>query len=220
MNLPLAAGIRRIFMRQAALRLLLLVSVPGFSPALPVGAAAEETTSNLAVMQELARAIGRELASRIPGGDSVTVAAGFAPEALAWVVQGPVRQALAAHPARLVVGGAQYGVECSVTNLSVRYENSRRGWFLGGRQVDRIVDVALDGTVTDRRSGVITATGTFSRTSRDTVAVSAVPSLEDQGVSFTHASLPGESFFSWAAEPLIMIGAIGVSIYLLFHVRS
>ncbi len=206
-------------MALCALRSLLLAS----ALAAPFGRAAtaeEEPPSNLAVMQELARGIGRELASRIPGEDTVTVAAVFAPDALAWVVQGPIRQALTAHPARLVVSGAQYGIECSVTSLSVRYENSRRGWFLGGREVDRVVDVTLDGTVTDRRSGGVLSTGTFARKSRDTVAVSAIPSLEDAGVPFTHAPLPAESFFSWAAEPLIMIGAIGVSIYLLFHVRS
>ncbi len=197
-----------------------LASVLAF-PFVPRPATAgEEPATNLAVMQELARVIGRELAARIPGADTVTVAAAFAPDALAWVVDGPIRQALAARPARLVTVGAEYGIECSVTALDVRYENSRRGWFLGGREVDRIVGVTLDGTVTDRRSGAVTATAAFSRSSRDTVAVSAIPSLEDAGVPFTHAPLPGEPFFSWAAEPLIMIGAIAVSIYLLFHVRS
>jgi hypothetical protein len=182
--------------------------------------AAAQPVTNLAVMQELAASIGRQLAGRIGGQDTVTVSMAAAPEATAWVIQGPVRQALMARPAALVVRGAQYGVDCAVAALSVRYENSRRTWLFGTREVDRIVEVSLDCTVTDARAGGVLLAETIARSRRDTIDVSAIPALEEQGVSFTRGALPPEGFFSWAAEPLIMIGAIAVSVYLLFHVRS
>jgi hypothetical protein len=39
-------------------------------------------------------------------------------------------------------------------------------------------------------------------------------------VSVTQGTLPGEGFFSSLVEPLVMIGAIAVAVYLLFTVRS
>ncbi len=179
-----------------------------------------EPTTNITVMQGLARSIGVELAERIPGHDTVTVLLTAAPEATAWLVQGPIRQALAARPARLVTGEAQYGVECAVSGLRVQYENSRRSWLFGARSVDRVVEVSLDCTLTDRKAGSVLVTGSFVQSSRDTIEVSSIPFLEEGGIPFTHGSIPAEGFFSWAAEPLIMIGAIAVSVYLLFHVRS
>ncbi len=112
MNLPHAAGACRTAVVQRAFRNLFLASVLAMQGAAFPAAAGEEPLSNLAVMQELARGIGMELAARIPGADTVAVATAFAPEALAWVVQGPIRQALAARPARLVsrrAGGGPRG---------------------------------------------------------------------------------------------------------------
>jgi len=66
----------------------------------------------------------------------------------------------------------------------------------------------------------LAAMNEFREAMRDTIQVSQVPLLEDPNVPVTQGTLPAEGFFSSLAEPLIMIGAVAVAVYLLFTVRS
>src|ERR1043166_2546268 len=63
-------------------------------------------------------------------------------------------------------------------------------------------------------------TGSPSAQSADTVAVDEVQGLELAAAKTTHGELPSESFLDRVLEPVVIIGATGVSIYLFFHVRS
>ena len=207
---PPARGLRRL-----SWAVLVVLAVAGAAHA-----ADAEPASNLRLMQELARAEGRELASRIPAADSLTVNVTVAPEALAWIVRGPLLEAVQERRAVPVSSGGAFALGFAITEVSVRYENSRRSWLFGARQVDRIVTLSGDASVTDSRTGRMLAAAPLSRSVRDTVDVAAIPVLEEPGVPQTHAPLPDVGFLEWGAEPLIMIGAVAVAVYLLFHVRS
>ena len=78
----------------------------------------------------------------------------------------------------------------------------------------------MEAKLVDDRSGVITLNREFREELHDTIRVSAIPSLEDPGVPLTQGALPPEGFFSSLVEPLVMLGAVAVAVYLLFTVRS
>jgi hypothetical protein len=54
----------------------------------------------------------------------------------------------------------------------------------------------------------------------DVVEVSLIESLENPSVPQTHGVFPPEGFFAGWAEPLVLLGAVAVAVYLLFTVRS
>jgi hypothetical protein len=176
--------------------------------------------SNLSIFQTLARDLGSEIARDLPLADSGSVALILHPQDRSWIVQGPIADALMAAGRRGMLKDGDVTAECTVSAMGVRYENSRRDSFLGERLVDRIVDLRLEALITDPHSGRIIHSGTYSRSVRDTIPISAIPHLEEGSIPATRGTLPEEGFFTWLAEPLILIGAVAVSIYLLFHVRS
>jgi hypothetical protein len=64
------------------------------------------------------------------------------------------------------------------------------------------------------------ATRDYRESSTDTIGLSDIGQVENPAYPFTRASVPAEGFFDTLAEPLIVLGAIGVAVYLLFSVRS
>jgi len=66
----------------------------------------------------------------------------------------------------------------------------------------------------------VIALGERTASFTDTVAVSDVGDIEQASIPVTRGVLPAEDFFSGIAEPLVVVGAIAVAIFLLFTVRS
>ncbi|MGA9120529.1 MAG: hypothetical protein WB699_14290 [Bacteroidota bacterium] len=182
--------------------------------------AGELPRSNLLIFQLLARDLGKELSTEIRAADTATVALILRPQERAWILQGPIIDGLSNTGRKAVLRDGDVTAECTISSMSVRYEESRRASFMGERVVDRIVEVKGESLIADRRSGQVFHSGSFSKSLRDTIQVSAIPRLEDRTIPETRGALPEEGFFNWMAEPLIMIGAVAVSVYLLFHVRS
>jgi hypothetical protein len=54
----------------------------------------------------------------------------------------------------------------------------------------------------------------------DTIGLSQIEGVEHAALPVTRGTIPQEDFFSGIAEPLIIVGAVAVAIFLLFTVRS
>jgi hypothetical protein len=54
----------------------------------------------------------------------------------------------------------------------------------------------------------------------DTILLSQVESIEQPAIPSTRGTVPPEDFFSGLVEPLVIVGAVAVAIFLLFTVRS
>jgi hypothetical protein len=181
----------------------------------------EATTTNMRAYQLLAGRIGDSLNAEIPARDTSRVFLSVKPEASAWLVQGDISEAIRKGGHTVVVAmPAAFQADLGILDMRVSYRNPRTEGMFTGKVVDREVALSIEARLVDQRSGVVTLTREFREALRDTVSISAVPTLEDMNVPVTQGTLPGEGFFSSLVEPLVMLGAIAVAVYLLFTVRS
>ncbi len=201
----------------------LVALLAGMTLAATQGGVAQEgaPTTNIRAYQLLAARIGDSLNAMIPERDSVRVLLSVKPEGSAWLVEGGVARSLQTQGRTVVVAmPASYQADLGVQEMRVVYTNLRTEGLFSGKVVDREVLLSMGARVVDQRSGVVTLNREFRETLVDTVQVSEIPTLEDPNVSVTQGSPPREGFFSSLVEPLIMIGAVAVAVYLLFTVRS
>ena len=213
-TMPLGAVPRRHFDLFLSVVLLLL----NFSDARVVGG--ELPRTNLAVYQSLARDLAVKMGEKIRPGDSLAIDLVVRPAEQAWIVEGALTDGLRSTGKKVVAQDGDISAECSVSTMTVMYEEGRKVSLFGERVVDRVVDLRIRALIADRRSGQIYSSAEFGGAARDTIPVSAIPRLEDVSVPVTRGEVPTEGFFSWFAEPFIVIGAVAVSVLLLFHVRS
>lgn len=187
----------------------------------PGTAQQEGPATNIRVYQLLAARVADSLNAEIPRGDSLRLLLTVKPEGTAWLIQGDIAQSLQKSGRTVVVAmPAAFQVDVAIMEMHVEYENVRTDGFFGGKIVDRTVQLRVNARIADPRSGVIIVARGLHNEFHDTVGVSEIPALEDPNVPATQGALPGEGFFSSLVEPLVMLGAVAVAVYLLFTVRS
>jgi hypothetical protein len=104
--------------------------------------------------------------------------------------------------------------------LNVRYNNMFKDGIFGAKHVEREVSVQYSSDLRNQLTDEILSSGTHSRMYTDTVAVDDIGSIENESINVTRGELPSEAFLDRFIEPFVIIGATGVAIYLLFHIRS
>lgn len=180
--------------------------------------------TNLEILQRLAGSIGAEIAAsaRLAPADSVDLRAPLGRDA--WIAQTGVAAALrTAGFAVFTVASDSAGTRPRAIDLhsavfAVQYDDPQGGGLFGGRRVRRTINAAVSYEARSRSE--IVAAGTLARSAADTIDAGAAAALEDPSLPVTHGELPPERFLDRIAEPFIIIGATGVAVYLLFHVRS
>jgi hypothetical protein len=194
--------------------LLLWLIVAGFS------VSESQVKPTLAIVQDAAKEAGLDAASRLQIQDSSHVSVNVHPDHSAWYIRTPFELGLeSSGHVHTMTGGGQ-PLEVTLNELSVRYDQLRRTGFFGGRIVDRIITVRILTASRNSTAGSPATPIEFKKEVRDTVLVSSVPALEESSVPATHGTLPDEGFFDWFLEPFILVGAVAVSVYLLYQVRS
>ncbi len=180
---------------------------------------AQSTPSNLEVIQSLSFEIADSLARMLGEHDSVRVL--VRPPETAWYVEGALLSAFSRHghvPTQSLSAARE--VDIGLLNAGVTYSNIHRSGVFAPRLVDRTVSVEFAGKVVDNRSGVIVHSTNMIRSVSDTIDVSDIARLESPGIPATRGVLPQEGFFSSLLEPLVMMGAVAVAVFLLFRIRS
>ncbi|MBI4534802.1 MAG: hypothetical protein HY708_00900 [Ignavibacteriae bacterium] len=175
--------------------------------------------TNLEIIRTLARQVGIRISRTIPQDDSVRIV--VMPRESAWYVETPLLQALR-EKGILVTGSssAPLNAEFGFGEARVEYSNLRRDGFLGTKLLDRKVTLFLSARAVDLRTGSILTASDFEESKIDTIALSDLTVVENPNLPITRGVLPREGFFSNFAEPLILLGAIAVAVFLLFNVRS
>jgi hypothetical protein len=170
----------------------------------------DEPPTNLQVFQRLAKEIGADLRARFIGpaaGKILTF-----PREIGLPLEQDLLLGLGAAPGT-AYGDTTRSFELAITEAQVTLEDVRRDGFLGPSIVDRVV----------RLAGTAKGEGTyvdFRRTLRDTVRLSDIDRLASPSIPFTRMSPPARGFFDNLLEPLVVLGSVGVAVYLLFAVRS
>ncbi len=177
--------------------------------------------TTIGVSQVLADTIARRAFSILPPSDSSSVAVTLLPAGEAWFLEEPVLKAARASGHIPDYSGAtRYTAEFGITDMHVELVNPRRPGFFSDRLVDRTVTLVLWGKIVDRTTGQLLVGETWREQYTDTVLVDDLERLETPGVPATRGVLPAEGLFSSWVEPLIILGAVGVAVYLLFTSRS
>ena len=177
--------------------------------------------TTIGVSQVLADTIARRAFALLPPSDSSSVAVTLLPEGEAWFLEEPILRAVRASGYVPEYSAAtHFTAEFGITDLHVELVNPRRPGLFSDRLVDRTVNLTLWGKIVDRRTGQLLIGETWHEERTDTVLVDDLERLETPGVPGTRGVLPPEGLFSSFLEPLILLGAVGVAVYLLFTSRS
>ncbi len=182
------------------------------------GQVESESPANLQVFQRLAFEIGSDLDSRLATGVPSIGGVTVLPREIGLSVEKELARGLGVSGDSSGRDSAGLVLEFIVTEARVYLEDIRRDGFLGPRIADRVV--VLGGRAKAWRAGSPPLYLDATRSLRDTVRLSGVESLENPPLSFTQIVIPREGFFDSLLEPVIVLGAVGVAVYLLFAVRS
>jgi hypothetical protein len=210
-------------------RSLLLSACFALAAANPASASGDSGTahakSNLEIMQSLLERLTQEIIGkgRLRAGDTIAFRMGTAEDG--WIVQNALTagfgsSGVAVFLLRDTLRPAGEVLHVLSAPLHVMYEEMYHDGFLGTRKVRRTVSASVTCELVRTATGELMYAGSPSLQSSDTVVVDDIPNLELTTAKTTHAELPAENFLDRVLEPLVIIGATGVSIYLFFHVRS
>jgi hypothetical protein len=109
-------------------------------------------------------------------------------------------------------------VELGILEPRVLFEEPRRDGIFGPKIIDRVVRLSVRAKIeVPARPALFQE---FTREARDTVLLSELERLETPGLLMTKGTAPSQGFFGDLLEPLILLGSLGVAVYLLFAVRS
>ncbi len=177
--------------------------------------------TNLDVMRSLAERIGQRVGKLISSNDPETVAVRVLPEETAWYVERSLLAGLSTHSVQSTTPGhANLYAEFGLSSLRVVYSNIRRDGILGPKVIDRKVTVLVSAKVLNQQSGSILVLKDFHEEEIDTIEFSELENVENPNLEVTQGVIPGEGFFSNIAEPLVVLSAIAIAVFLLFNVRS
>jgi hypothetical protein len=176
-------------------------------------------------MAEQVKQIGEEILAnaRVKDGDTISLVGDSIPDS--WMVVNTFGETFRTHRChvyRLSDSSIvpQYIVEFHLIGFDVRYENIFHSGLFGQKFLTRSVTTQLSYHVLGGLKKEIVAGNIVHKTSVDTVAIDAIPELENRTIKSTLGVLPSDPFLDKAIEPFIIIGAAGIAIYLLFHIRS
>jgi hypothetical protein len=157
----------------------------------------------------------------IPGSQGDTVTAVVRPPENAWYIEASLIRGISdcGYLVRVGDGGA-IRAEFGLADLGVSYSDARSDGIFGETVVDRVVHVTVSTRILISLTGEVVLDNDLTGNRRDTIAMSMISTLENPNIAVTRGELPSEGFFSGVAGPLIVLGALGVAVFLLFHVRS
>jgi hypothetical protein len=182
---------------------------------------ASAVTTNMRVYQSLATSLTDSVASLVPVADSPRVSVKIEPPDVAWFLQDAVERPFRTRKFLISANDSgRYSVEFGALGMNVEYSNLRRSGLFGARIMDRSVTLLARLRLVDRVEGRVLASGERKGVFTDTVPLSQINVIEHAAVPSTRGTLPPEDFFSGIAEPLVIMGAVAVAIFLLFTVRS
>ncbi len=176
--------------------------------------------SNLSVLRTEATMIADSVRQALPGLDRTGVRLEFFPRDQAWALELDFRRALALQVVSDGEAGHPVGLEVGILDAGVQYANPRRDGFFGTRVVDRTVRLTLRAKAVDGETGDVLFGRDISSAMSDVVELDALESLETPGLPMTRGTVPPAGFTSGLLEPVILIGAIAVAVFLLFTTRS
>ena len=181
----------------------------------------KQTATNLDVIRLLAKQIAVDVLTQTKVNSPGSIDLSIYPKETAWYLEGSVREGF--QSLGFVVRqdtAATLSATFGLSDARIEYSNIRKDGLFGSKLVDRKIKIELTGKFSDRKTGHILWASEQTQSIIDTIELSEINRVENPTIAITRGTLPRESFFSNIAEPLILLGAIAVAVFLLFNVRS
>ena len=115
-------------------------------------------------------------------------------------------------------GNADLTLNYTIEDAGVKYDKVFKDGLLDDFEVER--SVFLKGSYQLYAKSHMVKSNGFSYEAKDTIDYKIVKDVQHPSLAFTQADLPDEPFWNSLIEPAIAIGAIIVTIFLFFTVRS
>mgnify|MGYP005838710533 CR=1 FL=1 len=106
----------------------------------------------------------------------------------------------------------------SLDQIGILYSEPFRGGLLSDYKIER--RIFLNGTMALGKGIKVIKTDFIESTYRDTLFYSEIENVESPSLQITQGTKPSEPLFESLLEPVIAVGAVIVTIILLFTVRS
>jgi hypothetical protein len=117
-------------------------------------------------------------------------------------------------------GASSIEISASVDKVNVAYGEAYSEGLFSGRKCSRTIDVRLQLSVTRNEDGRILWAGREAASRTDTVYVADIRDLEKGSQPVASGVAPAPSLLERFFEPVIIVGAAGVAVYLFFTIRS
>lgn len=180
---------------------------------------------NLDIMTEQLKQIGEEILSQgnVRNGDSLVLHGDSSADN--WMIINSFMETFKAHQCHVFsitdsMPGSRYIIDLHLIKWNVQYENIFHTGIFGQKFLTRSISSQMAYRVTDGGKREIIASRISNKRFVDTVSIDDLPLLENRSVKSTFGVLPPDPFIDKVIEPFILIGAAGLAIYLLFHIRS
>ncbi|MDI6766548.1 MAG: hypothetical protein QME52_06970 [Bacteroidota bacterium] len=105
-------------------------------------------------------------------------------------------------------------------SLRVQYFDMFRDGFFGEKRLTRSIGVSLAVELKNSLTNEILFNGLLNEEMSDTVSVDEIESLELAGVKRSRADIPNNDIIDQIVEPFVIIGAVGISVYLFYYIRT
>jgi len=181
--------------------------------------------TNMDIMNEQIRQIGEEIVAegKIQNGDSVVLRGDSISDN--WMIMNSLTETFRSHQCRVFQGtdsvrSTRFLIDLHPIQWNVHYDNIFHTGIFGQKFLTRSITSQVSFRILSGINNEILTSKTTDKTFIDTVAMDALPAIENRSIKSTLGILPPDPFLDKVIEPFIIIGAAGVAIYLLFHIRS
>jgi len=111
-------------------------------------------------------------------------------------------------------------LQVGIRNGGVHFPSTWKSGIFGSRVAQRVATIDVSFFLDPLQAGVPVFSKNVAREFSDTVAVDIINDLRHPSLELEQGELPSEGIFSGVLEPLVLLGALAVGIFLLFTVRS
>lgn len=142
-----------------------------------------------------------------------------------WIVKQPIADELLSKGYRVYLDSItensdNISVTVHPTQLSVKYGDSFQEGLFSSKKTQRSCTVAFNVEIVEYPSNRMLLHNNFYKTASDTISVSEIAFVEQGNIESARAPYPRGNFIERIAEPLVIIGTVGVAVLLFFTLRN
>lgn len=183
----------------------------------------KNTKTNIEVMQSLIARISDKVLtySNIPVQESISVRYPAIDDA--WIAKTVITPKLKSEGYKVFDFdsiNSKYLYEIGSLILEVQYLNMFRDGLFGEKRLTRNISTSLAVELKNSLTNEILHSGLLNEKMSDTVSVDEIENLELASVKRSRADIPDNDILDSIIEPLVIIGAVGVSVYLFYYIRT